>query len=210
MNTHTFVFNDFQENTYIIYDESGEAAIIDPGCNNDFEIEELEIFISENNLKPKYLLLTHGHIDHILGVKYISSKYGLKTHMNKNDAFLLETADQIANYYGIFFNGINKDFTDIDDSTVFRLGNEKINCIHVPGHSPGSICFYNPENKILIAGDVLFHSGIGRTDLPGGNYDQLINGIKNKLFNLPENVKVFPGHGIKTSIKFEKVNNPFF
>lgn len=206
----TFVFNPFQENTYVLYDETKEAIIIDPGCYLPEEENEIIAFIEENKLTPVRLLNTHGHIDHILGNRFIKEKYNLPLEAHQDDEFLMEDAKN----YGASFGIIMKEeplMIDkyLNENDRIEFGNSILNILHVPGHSPGSIVFYNEEQKILIGGDVLFNDSIGRTDLPAGNYDLLSKGIKEKIFALDENIEVYPGHGISTSIAKEKKHNPF-
>lgn len=205
-----FVFNPFQENTYILYDETKEAIIIDPGCYSQTEEDKLSAFIEDNNLTPVKLLNTHGHIDHILGNKFVKEKYDLQLEAHQGDEFLMEDAKN----YGAPFGIIMQDDPPIIDKYLnegdkIEFGNSSLDILHVPGHSPGSIVFYNEEQKILIGGDVLFNDSIGRTDLPGGDYDVLSKGIITKLFTLDENIEVYPGHGMSTSIAKEKEHNPF-
>ncbi len=204
------VFNPFQENTYILYDETKEAVIIDPGCNNADEENMLVSFIEENELVPVKLLNTHGHIDHILGNYFIKKKYNLHLEAHVDDEFLLSDAKNYGANFGIIMQEepplIDK---YLNEGDTVEFGNSTLHILHVPGHSPGSIVFYNEEEKILIGGDVLFNDSIGRTDLPGGDYDLLATGIKEKIFTLNKNIEVYPGHGTSTSIDKEKKYNPF-
>ncbi len=203
-------FNPFRENTYIVYDETKEAVIIDPGCNSSEEKKHLTTFIENNNLKPVKLLNTHGHIDHILGNSFVKEKYNLPLEAHIGDEFLIVDARNYGSAMGISMPDdaplIDKYLTEED---TIKFGNSVLNILHVPGHSPGSLVFYNEEAKILICGDVLFNDSIGRTDLPGGDYDLLAKGIKEKIFTLDKNIVVYPGHGPSTSIDKEKKYNPF-
>jgi glyoxylase-like metal-dependent hydrolase (beta-lactamase superfamily II) len=210
MKTEVFAFNPIQENTFVVYDEqSGECAIVDPGCINDNEFEILKGFISANDLKPVKLVNTHCHFDHILGVERCRAEWNLKWEAHPADAFLVSNAQVQAAMFGVSIAPIQAADTALADGAEIKVGNAVLKAIHVPGHSPGSICLFHNESKTLLAGDVLFRGSIGRTDLPQGDYDTLINGIKEKLFVLPNDVKVYPGHGPSTSIGFEKANNPF-
>ncbi len=208
---HTLIFNPFMENTYVVFDETNEAAIIDPGCSNKDEENILVNFIEENNLTPVKLLNTHGHIDHILGNRFVKNKYNLQLEAHIDDEFLMVSASNYGSALGISMTEepimIDKYLTEED---TIKFGNSVFNILHVPGHSPGSIVFYNTKAKILISGDVLFNNSIGRTDLPGGNFDLLTKGIEEKIFTLDKNIKVYPGHGTSTSIEKEKKYNPFF
>jgi len=210
MKIEVFAFNPIQENTFVVYDEnSGECAIIDPGCINNKEFEILKGFISANDLKPVKLVNTHCHFDHILGVERCRAEWNLAWEAHPADAFLVSNAQAQAAMFGVNIAPIQSAETALADGSEIKVGNAVLKVIHVPGHSPGSICLYENESQFLLAGDVLFRGSIGRTDLPQGDYDTLINGIKEKLFVLPDDVKVYPGHGPSTSIGFEKANNPF-
>ena len=205
----TFVFNAFQENTYLLFDETKECIIIDAGCYENSEKEEIVSFIKNNNLKPIKLVNTHGHIDHLLGVNYLCKKYNISLEAHKLDVPLFENTKQYAEYFGFEFEESPSIGSYLAENDKIDFGNSTLEIIHVPGHSPGSIAFYSKKQDFVIVGDVLFKGSIGRTDLPGGDYDTLINSIKTKLLNLPEGVIVFPGHGEKTSIGYEKKSNPF-
>jgi hydroxyacylglutathione hydrolase len=204
-----FVFGPFQENTYVLYDETRECVIIDPGNNTASEDKKLSDFISENNLIVKRLILTHGHIDHINGNKYVFDTFGLLPEVHQNDVYFIEKHLSSATIYGLPAQQSPMPKTYLKEGDVIEFGNSKLQTIHTPGHSPGSITFYNVEQKFMIAGDVLFYGSIGRTDLPMGNMDDLISSIKNKLFNLGDDMKVYNGHGQSTTIGFEKLHNPF-
>lgn len=204
-----FTFNPFQENTYIISNQNKECFIIDPGCSNTQENSVLANYISENNLKPIMLLNTHCHIDHIMGNKFVADTYGLKLQAHQQEIPVLERGDDISQMYGVpYITSPNID-TFLDEKNTLNLGDVIFSIIHAPGHSPGSICFYNEAEKYLIGGDVLFYNSIGRTDLPLGDHSTLINSIKQKLFLLNDDVTVYSGHGQKTNIGFEKKTNPF-
>jgi len=204
-----FTFNPFQENTYIISNQNKECFIIDPGCSNAQENSVLANYISENGLKPIMLLNTHCHIDHIMGNKFVADTYGLKLHAHQQEIPVLERGDDISQMYGVpYITSPNID-TFLNEKNILNLGDVIFSIIHAPGHSPGSICFYNEAEKYLIGGDVLFYNSIGRTDLPLGDHTTLINSIKQKLFLLPDDVTVYSGHGQKTNIGFEKKTNPF-
>ena len=206
---HTFTFNSFQVNTYLLFDESKEVIIVDPACEDEQEAEQLFSFINSNNLTPKAIVNTHAHVDHIVGVNIVKSKYNIPFYLNHNDQFLIDNASQSAAMFGFRFD--NEPIIDksIDESDSIKFGNSEITLFHVPGHSPGSLALHSAKDGILIVGDVLFRGSIGRTDLPGGNYDQLISGIKEKLLTLPRETKVYCGHGPTTTIGQEHDTNPF-
>lgn len=206
----TFTFNAFQENTYLVYDDKGEAIIFDPGNSNNTENSLVKNFIEEKKLCLSRLILTHAHLDHVLGNRFISDNYGLLPEVNENDLFLIEGMMQTANMYGVPAEESPMPEKFIHEGDKIKLGEYTFDCLHTPGHSPGSICFYNAQNKFAIVGDVLFYGSIGRTDLPRGNHEDLLNSIREKLFVLPDDVKIYSGHGPSTSIGFEKNNNPFF
>lgn len=209
MKIKVFTFNQFLENTYLLYDETGECVIIDPGCYASFEREQLDLFIQENNLKVVKLLNTHCHIDHVLGNLHVKEKYGVSLLIHKTDLATLESVKSYAPVYG--FPKYHPADADVflEDGDEVTFGKSKLKVLFVPGHSPGHIAFYNDEQKILIGGDVLFKDSIGRTDLPGGDFNTLIQSIHNKIFTLGDDVEVFPGHGPSTKVGVEKVTNPF-
>lgn len=207
-----FVFNPFMENTLVVYDDhTREAAIVDCGCLYDTERNELKKFIADNNLSVKYLLNTHLHLDHQFGNAWAAAEYGVLPLAHRNDEKLIDNLPSQAMLFGI------PDSVDaqplggyIAEGDEITIGSSKLKAIFVPGHSAGSLCFYSASDGILIVGDVLFAGSIGRTDLPGGDFDLLTNGIREKLFTLPLDTKVYPGHGPTTSIDREINSNPFF
>jgi len=210
MQVKRFEFNAFRENTYVLYDDSLECVIIDAGCSTEKEVETLSNFISANILKPKYLLNTHAHIDHVLGNIYINQLYGLVPSFHKEDLFLYQSSEDVAQMYGIEYSFLEPPYSFLETNEDVVFGYSKLKCIYAPGHSPGSICFYNEKSGILISGDVLFRESIGRTDLPGGNHQQLLANISEKLLVLPDDTVVYPGHMSETTIGHEKMYNPFF
>lgn len=204
-----FDFNPFQVNTYVLYDETGECIIIDPGMQGDAEETEIANYITANSLKPVMLLLTHAHIDHIVGNSFIADKYNLPLTAHKDCVPFLTNAIQHASTYGLTMNKVKEIDNFIDEDNDINFGNSTLKVLFTPGHANGSLCFYSPENSFVITGDVLFNQSIGRTDLQTGDYDLLQNSIWEKLFTLPDETVVYPGHGPETNIGFEKVNNPF-
>lgn len=205
----TFTFNPFQENTYVLYDESKECVIIDPGCYNHAEEKDLSAFIKDNDLKPVHLLNTHCHIDHVLGNKYVAETYQLKLSMHKADLPLLESLVQVGQMYGVPASPSPAPEIFLEEGDVVKFGKAKLDILFAPGHAPGHIVFIHHEQKFIIGGDVLFQGSIGRTDLPGGDYDTLIRSIKTKLLPLEDEYVVHSGHGPITNIGFERKNNPF-
>jgi hydroxyacylglutathione hydrolase len=209
MKVESFVFNPFQENTYVLYDETKECVIIDPGCIEPEEKHELITFIEDNQLTVKLLLNTHCHVDHVLGNYFVKEKYNVKLLIHESDLPVLKAVRAYAPSYGFFQYAEAEPDQFIKEGDVISFGNQQLTVLFVPGHAPGHVAFYNEKAKVVIAGDVLFYNSIGRTDLPGGNFDTLISSIHEKLFTLPEDVIVYPGHGQETSIGFEKKTNPF-
>ena len=205
----SFVFNALGENTYLLYDETGECAVIDPGCYEQHEKNELTNFISANKLTVKILLNTHCHVDHVLGNAFVKDKYGVKLHIHEKDLPVLMAVKIYAFNYGFQVYHETTPDAYFEEGDIISFGNQHLKILFVPGHSPGHVAFYSEENKVVIGGDVLFYNSIGRTDLPGGNYETLINSIHKKLFTLPDDVTVYPGHGPETIIGFEKRTNPF-
>lgn len=204
-----FAFNPFQVNTYILSDETGECIIIDAAMQDDNEENTVVEYIDKHNLKPVMMLLTHAHIDHILGNNFISEKYNLRLSAHEDSVPFLDNAIVHASTFGLALDKV-KDIDDfIDESEDISFGNSKLKVLFTPGHANGSVCYYSPKDKFVITGDVLFNQSIGRTDLPTGDYDLLQNSIWEKLFTLPDETVAYPGHGPETTIGSEKVNNPF-
>lgn len=205
----SFTFNPFQENSYVLYDESKEAIIIDPGCYEQSEKEALKKFISENELKPVKLLNTHGHIDHVLGNSFVKKAFDLELTIGNKDLQTLESVAAYAPNYGfpMYEPAVADNF--IEEGDLINFGQSQLEVIFLPGHAPGHLAFYNTKQNICIGGDVLFEGSIGRTDLPGGDFDTLIDSIKSKLFKFADEMVVYPGHGNSTTLGQEKHHNPF-
>ncbi|MBE9461186.1 MBL fold metallo-hydrolase [Dyadobacter subterraneus] len=205
----SFVFNPFSENTYVLHDETGEAVIVDPGCYDKAEFQELYDYIATNSLKPVRIINTHAHIDHVLGVAAIKAKYQIPFSLHRIDEPLLKAVKTYASNYG--FNQFDEPEIDsyIDEGDIITFGNSSLRILFVPGHAPGHVAFVNDEQQFVIGGDVLFRQSIGRTDLPGGSFEILIDSIRTKLFTLADGYTVYAGHMQPTTIGFEKKNNPF-
>lgn len=204
------VFNPFQENTYVLYDETKESIIIDPGCYHDFEKKELKDFIKSKELEPQKVISTHSHIDHVFGNNFVVNEYNIPLHICKEDLETLKRVPSYAPVYGF------PDFEESPEPDMFfdlakglDFGNSHLDILFVPGHAPGHVVFVSHEDKFVINGDCLFYGSIGRTDLPGGDHQTLLKNIKEKLFTLPNDYRVYCGHGPETTIGFEKENNPF-
>ena len=205
----SFTFNPYQENTYLIFDDSKEAVVIDPGNYEAYENELISKFIDENKLQLKKIILTHCHIDHCLGNKYLNEKYGAELLIPFDERDLYKNVENIATLFG-FANYSHLDENEyLKEKDKIEFGNIKFDVLFLPGHSPGHLAFYFKNDNVCFSGDVLFYNSIGRTDLPGGDHDTLINSIKNKLFLLNPNTIIYPGHGQKTTLKNEMKDNPF-
>ncbi|MFO7827340.1 MAG: MBL fold metallo-hydrolase [Bacteroidales bacterium] len=205
-----FVFNSFQENTFLLYDETKECVIIDAGCHDLSENNELFSYISDHGLVPKHLINTHCHIDHILGNSAVIEKYNIPSIANKEEVPLIERANDMAMAFGFTIKEPPKPNVFVSDGDEIKFGNSILEVRQVPGHSPGSIALVSKSGRFVIVGDALFKGSIGRTDLPGGDYNTLISSINQKLFTLDDDFVVYPGHGDSTTIHHEKSTNPFF
>ena len=209
MHVQMLTFNDFQENTYVLWDDTKECVLIDPGCYRQNEKDSLSRFITKNDLTPVRLLNTHCHIDHVLGVHFVEKEYGLKMETHRGELPVLRFVPQMGAMYGVPVEPISEPTKFLDEGDVVQFGSTQLSVLFTPGHSPASICFFHSETGQLIAGDVLFQGSIGRTDLPGGDFDTLISSITTKLLDLGDHVVVYPGHGPSTTIGQEKRTNPF-
>ena len=210
MEIKKFTFNPFQENTFVIWDDTKECIIIDPGCYEISEEKQLVNFVNHKKLIPKILINTHCHIDHILGNEFVSKEWNLDLHLNQLEIPLLESSDKIADTYGFYnYKKYNRKKKLLNQGDKISFGKSTLEILFTPGHSPGHISLLNKDQKIVISGDVLFNGSIGRTDLPGGDFDTLINSIKTKLFLLNDDTLVLCGHGPSTTISKEKNTNPF-
>ena len=210
MKIKTFTFNPIQENTYLVYDETNEAVVIDAGCISDIEKRALKNYIEDNKLTLKRVLNTHLHFDHQFGNKFLFTTFGIKPEAGKEDEYLLENVIAQTRSFGMAVDEEAQPLGGyITDNQEIIFGNTTFKAFHVPGHSPGSMAFYDEKEGVLFAGDVLFRASIGRTDLPKGDYATLIHSITDKLLPLPDSTVVYSGHGPATTIGFEKKNNPF-
>ena len=206
----SFEFNYFQENTFLLYDDTREAVLIDCGCCRKEEEKELTDFILENKLTLKHLLCTHLHVDHVFGNGFIYKTYGLKPEANKQDVEKLPSPDEQAKLFGLRQHVENVPVEKyIVGGEIIKFGTSELQVLTVPGHSPGSIAFYNTKNGFAIVGDALFAGSIGRTDLWGGNQEVLVAAIHDKLLSLPDETVIYPGHGPETRVIDEKFNNPY-
>lgn len=205
----TLVFNPFQENTYLLSDETNECIIVDAGCYTAQEFDLLVNYLAKNNLKPVKLINTHCHVDHVLGISRLMEKYNIQFETHKNEDKIIGEAVQHGKVFGFVLEQPPYPTSYLKEGDEVRVGNSTLKVLEVPGHSQGHIAFYSEEGKFVVAGDVLFRGSIGRTDLTGGDYDQLINSIYKKLLVLDRSTVVYPGHGPATTIGEEIMTNPF-
>ena len=204
-----FTFNPVQENTFVLWNEKNNAIIIDPGCYFTAEQETLQNFIKNKDITPVQLLNTHCHLDHVFGNKWVANMYDLELFIHSNEEKVLAVAPATALMWGLGMENYKGPLHFLNEGDTIHFDNDKLEVILAPGHSPGHVCFYCAEQNFLIGGDVLFLESIGRTDLPGGNHEQLLHNIQTKLFALPNETIVYPGHGTQTTIAHEKKFNPF-
>lgn len=206
-----FVFNPFGESTYLVFNPATkDAVVIDPGMGTAEENEEFAGFVEASGLTVRGIVNTHLHLDHCFGANYVKDKYGVAVAAHTSDAFLGSNIDDQARKFGIRLKGRDVMIdAPLADGDTIQIGDDRLEVIHTPGHTPGGVCLYSADGGFLIAGDTLFKGSVGRTDLPGGDYAQLIGSIKNKLLTLPDATVVYPGHGPATTIGDEKKYNPF-
>ncbi len=205
----TFTFNALQENTYLLYDETKECVLIDPGCYEKQEEQELKEFISKHDLTPVKLLNTHCHVDHVLGNKFVKDTYGIKLYTSKEEEEALRSVKLYAPLYGFSQYAETEVDELVQEGDQITFGNSTLEILFVPGHSVGHLAFFNRAEKICVSGDVLFSQSVGRWDLPGGNQETLFRSIQTKLYKLEDDMVVYPGHGPETTIGREKRTNPF-
>lgn len=210
LHIHLFRFNPFSENTYVIFNENKIGVIIDPGNWDEKETEILAQFIQEKEINIQNILLTHAHIDHVLGLQWAHDTYRVTVKMHQEDQELLERNPLSAKNYGFTFQPFEGAIEYLEEGEPYFLGEDFFEILHIPGHSPGSIAFYCEKQHFAISGDALFQGSIGRTDLYRGNHEELLKSISTKLFSLPDETEIYSGHGQATQIGFEKQHNPFF
>lgn len=206
---HCLTYNPFEENTYVLSAPSGKCLVIDPGCFDEEEREHFKLFLAKHSLIPARLINTHCHIDHILGNAFITREYGLGLEIHEGELLMLEAGPMVAGMYQMPYEPSPAPQAFLAEGDIVNFEGCEMRVLLTPGHSPASICLYNARDHWLIAGDVLFYESIGRTDLPGGNYHTLLKSIREKLFILPDNTVVYPGHGEPTTIGHERYHNPF-
>jgi len=205
-----FEFNPFAENTYVVWDDTGECAIFDPGCYTLEERNTLRQFIEDNKLRPVRLINTHCHLDHVFGNPFVVKTWGIGLEIHEGEWPVLERFEQVCQMYGVPFEGHQPmPVNFLSGGETLTFGDTKLKILFTPGHSPASISFYCEAEKFVLSGDVLFYESIGRTDLPGGNFDTLIQSIQTQIFTLPDETLVYSGHGPATTVRHEKEYNPF-
>lgn len=208
MEVKTFTFNPFMENTYVVYD-NGTGVIIDPGCYDPAEEQELVDFIEDKGIRIEKILNTHGHIDHVLGNYFTKNRFGVELWIGEHDLQSLQSVQAYAPSYGFQkYSAAEADHL-LKEGDEITVGSGKMKVLFAPGHAPGHIAFYNAQDNFIIGGDVLFQESIGRTDLPGGDFDTLMESIRSQFYTLPDQTIVYPGHGGETTIGHEKKFNPF-
>lgn len=206
---HRFTFNAFQENTYVVWDDTLECVIVDPGCSNATEEMELCTFIAGQALKPVKLVNTHCHIDHIFGNAYVVRKYNIPFYAHELELPVLDSGTQTANLYGLSYDVSPKPMSYLKEGDKVEFGESSLDVVFTPGHSPGSVSLIAEKEEFVLSGDVLFRHSVGRTDLPGGDPKVLLESIENVLMKLPDSYLVYSGHGAETTIGHEKQYNPF-
>jgi glyoxylase-like metal-dependent hydrolase (beta-lactamase superfamily II) len=204
-----FTFSPMAENTYVLYNEGFEACIIDPGCYFPHEKQELMVFLEENDLKVTKVLLTHAHLDHVFGLKWVADTFHCIPYMHPFEQPVLDRGPQMGLFYGMVYPAYTGTTIPVTEGGKINLGKDELEVIFAPGHAPGHVCYYCRSQHFIVEGDVLFQGSIGRTDLPGGDHQTLLTSIRTKLFVLPDNTIVHSGHGPSTTIGSEKLYNPF-
>lgn len=209
LHVKSFEFSPVRENTYVLYNEEKQCCIIDPGCYFLEERHELKGFIDKAGLQPVILLNTHCHLDHVFGNKFVHDTWGLTLHIHEKEKPVLDYAPVAGEKWQLPFENYKGDLIYLKEGEKIAIGKSEMEIFFTPGHSPGSVSFYNEKDGYVVSGDVLFNGSVGRTDLPGGDFKTLFNSIQTQLFTLPDDTKVYSGHGPVTTIGFEKMNNPF-
>ncbi len=205
----SFTFNIFEENTYIVYDDTKECAVVDPGCYEQHEQKALSTFIEQHGLQVTHLVNTHAHIDHVIGNHYIQTTYDVPLALHEQEVPILQAVTQYAASYGFTAYQPIKEEKLLGTEDVILVGQVPLNILHVPGHSPGHIALYNQQCRLCLSGDVVFRNSIGRTDLPGGDHEVLLQSIHEQLLPLGDDVVVYPGHGSSLTIGEAKRDNSF-
>lgn len=206
---HQLTFGPFSENTYLISDSDKNAIVVDPGMYYPEENTRFFEYINNHQLSLNRMILTHAHLDHVFGVNWVNETYGLSPEVHLDDKVMYDNAVAVATQYGLQMKALVPPIVGLESGSSFEFGGVKFEVAHASGHSPGSVCFYCEAESILIAGDVIFQGSIGRTDLPGGDFDTLISSIKRQVLTLPDDVTIYSGHGPITNVGRERITNPF-
>jgi len=209
MQVKIFYFNELRVCTYVLWDDTRECVIVDCGCSSENECRRLQKFIADNDLKPTMLLNTHGHFDHAIGNAFCAKTFKIKNFIHVGDKAMLAQAANVAMGFGYRIETPPPPDGYLEDGQILRFGNSTLLVLHTPGHSKGSVCFYSPEERFILTGDLLFQGCIGRTDLPGGDYEEIMESLLKKIVPLSEDTVVHPGHGPATTIREEKQTNPY-
>jgi len=209
LTVQSLLFSPVQENTYLVYNEAGDTLIIDPGCYFPEERKTLEEKIKSKGLKPVQLVNTHCHLDHVFGNKFVHETWGLELYFHESEQKVFDYAPTAGDLWNLPFENYQGPVHHVKEGEFLQIGDEQLQILHTPGHSPGSISFYYQKGGWVISGDVLFRESVGRTDLPGSDFATLEQSIRTKLYSLPDNTHVYSGHGMPTTIGYEKANNPF-
>lgn len=209
MALHRLTFNGFAENTYLLADEAGEAAVVDPGMSDTSECETFDAFVRQRDLRLAACWLTHAHVDHVLGLPHVYATYGLRPRLHPGERPVYAANPQVASMYGMALAPLPEPVYDLADGAPIRVGQLTLAQILAPGHSPASVCFHDAAGGYLVGGDVLFRDSVGRTDLPGGDRDALLRSIRERVYALPPETVVWPGHGPETTVGHESLRNPF-
>ncbi|HVY74998.1 MAG TPA: MBL fold metallo-hydrolase [Puia sp.] len=204
-----FIFNPVQENTYVVYDEKDACCLIDPGCYFQEEKDSLRVWLNEHHLTPGLLLNTHCHLDHVFGNKWVAEHFGLQLQIGEHERSTFDLAPEFGETWGLPFENYKGSINYLREGDCVGVGEDELEVLFTPGHSAGHLSFYNKSQGFVLSGDVLFRLSIGRTDIPGGDMNTLLKSIREKLFALPDDTIVYPGHGDPTTIGYEKENNPF-
>ncbi|MDR3184586.1 MAG: MBL fold metallo-hydrolase [Prevotellaceae bacterium] len=205
----TFYFNELRECTYVLWDETCACVVVDPGAESDSERRRLQQFIADNGLRPEAILNTHGHFDHVLGNAFLARVYGIKSYIHAGDRLLLEKTNEYGSMFGYKIEQPPAAAGFLTEDEPFCFGPSQLQVLHTPGHSKGGVCFYAPADKFVLTGDTLFQGNIGRVDLPGGDFDEIMESLSKKLMLLPDDTVVYPGHGLPSTIGEEKRSNPY-
>lgn len=210
LNIRTFTFNLLQERTYVVWEQGGACVIVDPGCYGPGELRALEDLLAQEKLTPAAILLTHGHFDHIFGVKALQDRFGgIPVYMHPADEAVFGYGAEMAAGLGLAPAATDFRRTPVRDGQVLEIAGIRFEVIATPGHTPGGVCYFVREADILFTGDTLFAGSIGRTDFPGGEYDDLIRSIMERVVLLDPEIRILPGHGPTSTIGQERTGNPF-